>query len=146
MPVIFVWNAFGIEREEEPLGLSATTTPSAVKEGGSASFYPSKPRPRHHALGARLREAVLSMPELGTMTAADVLIIFPEAQASPADLTFISVDILFEAPHRTREMRTKLAGKLKEAASAFYAKLGIAEKYKIEVAVRRFDAEADVYI
>jgi hypothetical protein len=145
MPVIFVWNAFGLDPQEEALGLSPTHTPSAVKKG-NASFYALRPRHREHGLGDRLREAVLSMPELGSMSAGDVLIIFPEAQASPADLTLISVDVLFAAEQRTREVRERLAQKLKDAAMKFYTDVGVAERYKVEVAVRRFDAQADVYL
>lgn len=144
MPVIFVWNAFGLRFDPRHRWRSAqSTTPSAVKEGPSQTVWVNA---LQHDFSAALRNAVLSVKELGQMAPADILIVFPEAQTSPADLTLISVDVLFAAEHRTREVREKLAERLKAAAEKLYAAQGETGVYRVEVAIKRFDAQADVYI
>lgn len=141
MPVIFVWNAFGLETARQTVRSRQTTTRSAVKEGPT---WTVRADTRKSDFDARLRDAVLSMRELGPMAPTDILVVFPKTQVSPPDLTLISIDILFAAEHRTREMREKLAEKLKAAALKAYAEQGIEGECKIEVAVRRFGAQADV--
>ena len=126
MPVLFVWNVFD---------------PSKNRRQRAA---PSSP-PLREDLDVALRGAVLSVTELGPITSDDILIVYPTCAATPTDLTLVSVDVLFDRPHRTREARVKLAEALRNATLGCYARSDRSHGYRVEVAVRRFDDQADVY-
>lgn len=59
---------------------------------------------------------------------------------------FVSVDVLFDKEERTREVREKLAENLKKAALACYAERLSERGYRVEIAIKRFDADSDVYV
>jgi hypothetical protein len=130
MPVIFVWNAYGLSTDNLPMSHQ-----NLVEQRG-----------RRDRLAEALQAAVLSVHELGQMQKGDILVVYPDGAATPSDLTLISVDVLFDKRERTREVREKLAEKLKKAALDCYAKRDKDHGYRVEVAIRRFDPKTDVYL
>lgn len=133
MPVITVHNAFGLR--DITFGRDYVSDLRSLHDDKSG-------------MAEALRAATLSVKEFGDMKEGDVAIFMPDGFSSPRNLTFISVDVLFASVQRTREVRMKLAEALKAAALRCYPPhLDFYRgKYQVEVAVRAFDRESDVYI
>lgn len=119
MPVITVWNS-GIDRMVD-----------GWRQGLGSEFI------------RILKEAVISVPELKDTSKDDIAVFLPSGYADPPNLMLVSVDILFDAPERTREVREKLAKRLLHAARTAFSDF----PRKIEVVVRApFDTTRDVYL
>lgn len=144
MPVITVYNAFGLERSLPEVDAVAITN-----KWLTLSKWKS-------AMIAALQAATCSVAELKITDKNDVLVHLLDGMTEPWNVTYISVDVLFDKKERTHDVREKLAKALRDAVDAIYShRLNegrnpyatlLKHTYKIEVAVRRFNAKTDVYL
>lgn len=140
MPVITVKNAFALDREEYINGAR-----NEAAEYSSRRWWDKK-------LAEALQKATVDFKELNVKYETDVAVYVDASVGLPLNLTFISVDVLFDTEERTFEIRKAYAGALKNAALACYAdfckdrSMERSAPYVVEVAVRRFDPKIDVYI
>lgn len=118
MPLITVWNSVRVRADMESLERSMLKT--------------------------AFREACLGIPELGLTQPEQVTIRFPDLadeQPDPGDKIIIVVELLFEKPQHTLEVRRRLATMLATAMRQFPTWQG----RPIEVAVKRFDPYRDAF-
>jgi hypothetical protein len=131
MPTIVDHNAFGQMNLE-----ALTLTPFGVVQLHSWK----------KALGVAIQDHVLSLKELGSLERKDIAVFMPDGFAT-SELTFVDVVVLFDAPHRTRALRQQLSEALRAAVHMTYAAVTPARTtFEIEVAVRAFDRERDIFL
>lgn len=93
-----------------------------------------------------LRRACLGIKELGLTKDEDVTVYIvcnphPSYDGGPV---IIIVELLFDKPERTLEVRQRLAASLGEAMKAYYRKGSYGDR-EVEVAVKRFNPERDAF-
>ncbi|MFA5854322.1 MAG: hypothetical protein WC866_04545 [Patescibacteria group bacterium] len=141
MPVIVVRNAFALDRKSNTLWRQNEEAANAER------------RHQDLVLVTALQDATLAFKGLGEMAREDIAVHIDAGVGLPSDVTLISVEVLFDKPERTIEVRTAFAEALKKAALECYAACKLKNQhlvdpklYKVEVAVRRFDPKNEVYI
>lgn len=100
-----------------------------------------------HALGVALREACFSVKALSLEKPEDVVVCTGSTDdAGSRAPVIIIVELLFDKPERTQEVRKQLAEALGEAARRFYQseEMRITNK-PIEVFVKRFNPDKDAF-
>lgn len=99
-------------------------------------------------LRSNLRKACLGISELGLTEDADVTVCLagsPEYRGGGPII--VVVELLFDKPERTLEVRQRLASALGESVKAYYRRYaGIDQRDReVEVAVKRFNPERDAF-
>ena len=102
-----------------------------------------EPRLDHAALRERLCAACLEIAELGLTEERQVTVRFPDCvdKVSPGHPIVVIVELLFDKPERTLEVRQRLAVALRDAVQASF----LCMDRTVEVAVKRFSPERDAY-
>ncbi len=117
MPLITVWNSVRVAANLEDLERSV--------------------------LRGAIRMVCLGITELGLTKPEDITVRYPDLgdEPSPEDPIIVVVELLFDKPERTPDVRQRLAMKLFEVVKQFHINRGRA----VEVAVKRFNPERDAF-
>lgn len=117
MPLIEVWNSVRVRADMESLQRSM--------------------------LKSEFRKACLGIHELGLTNPEQVTVRFPDLadEPEPEHAIMVVVELLFDKPERTLEVRQKLAAALGTAVCGSF----IGKGRKVEVAVKRFNPDRDAF-
>lgn len=99
------------------------------------------------SLRDRLQEACLEVKALGLTTKADITVCFVQNRYNSSDggPVIVIVELLFDKPERTLEVRRHLALVLGECIKAYYKEFSYCSDREVEVAVKRFSPEHDAF-